>query len=69
MDATRTIPGLLLNYYYTDDEVKNWSLTITGRKTAELYGKLLYDKNSIALDRNVRWMKQVLSLPEHKTKT
>ncbi len=45
------------------------SLTITDGNAVELYKKLLYDKNSIALDRNLEWMKQVLSLSEYKTKT
>jgi hypothetical protein len=39
-------------------EVKNWSLTITGGNAVELYRKLLYDKNCIALDRSLEWMKQ-----------
>jgi hypothetical protein len=50
-------------------EVKKWSLALTDREAAELYGKLLYDKNSLALDRNLEWMKQILSLSEYKTKS
>jgi len=50
-------------------EVKNWSLRLTDRNALELYGKLLYDKNSIALDRNLELMKQVSSLSKYKTRT
>jgi hypothetical protein len=50
-------------------KIKNWSLTITDENAAELYLKLLYDKNSIALDGNLKRIEQILSLPEYKTKT
>lgn len=49
-------------------EKRNWSLTITDRNVVELYLKLLYDKNSIALDSNLKKIEQILSLPEYKTK-
>jgi hypothetical protein len=48
---------------------KNWSLTFTDGNLWELYGKLLYDKNSIALDGDLKRIEQILSLPEYKTKT
>lgn len=48
---------------------KKWSLTITDGNAVELYLKLLYEKNSIALDRNLKKIEQILSLPEYKTKT
>lgn len=40
-------------------EVKNWSITLSEGNAVELYKKLMYDKNSIALDRNLEWMKKV----------
>ena len=52
-----------------EEEVKNWSLTLTDRDALELYKKLLYDKDSIALDRNLEWLNQVSSLSKYKTKT
>jgi DNA-binding transcriptional regulator WhiA len=52
-----------------EEEVKNWSLTLIDRDALELYRKLLYDKDSIALDRNLKWMNQVSSLTKYKTKT
>ena len=50
-------------------EIKNWLLTITDGNVLELYGKLLYDKNSIDLDDNLKKIKQIIPLPEYKTKT
>jgi len=49
-------------------EVKNWSLTIAGTNAVELYEKLWYDKNSIALDRSLKWLKQAKSSPKYKAK-
>ena len=50
-------------------EKRNLSLTITDGNAVELYLKLLYDKNSVALDDNLKKIEQILSLPEFQTKT
>ena len=50
-------------------EKRNLSLTITDGNAVELYLKLLYDKNSVALDDNLKKIEQILSLPEFETKT
>ena len=56
------ILGCSIGVSIPEGKMGDWSLTITGINAAELYKKLLYDKNGIALDRNMEWLKQALSL-------